>query len=309
MIRIPLGRPLAALLVLPAVLLLGGPSPSVGAGGTAGAAAPVPDRAHAHAYSRTRALEVVERRVIGTSVRGRDIVAYRKGNPAARRTVLVIGQMHGDEKAGTVTARWIRHRLPVDSDADVWIVPTMNPDGLAAGTRRNAHGVDLNRNFPTDGWVRTDPGSTTYGGPRAASEPETRAMTTFLREIRPQWIVSLHQPYGSVGRNSKTPLLVRRLGHDLHLPLEHITVGTPDDKSPRRWPAGTTPASPAAPSPWSTPAPRPAASRPLSPATGSWRPRSPTGEGQSCGSRCARAHAGPHDSLRTAQHADPSYAC
>jgi len=225
-IRIPLGRPLAALLVLPAVLLLGGPSPSVGAGGTAGAAAPVPDRAHA--YSRTRALEVVERRVIGTSVRGRDIVAYRKGNPAARRTVLVLGQMHGDEKAGTLTAAWIRHRLPVDSDVDLWIVPTMNPDGLAAGTRRNAHGVDLNRNFRTDGWVHTDPASITYGGPRPASEPETRAMARFLRGVRPEQIVSVHQPYGSVGRNDKTPRLVRRLGRELHLPLEHISVGTPD---------------------------------------------------------------------------------
>lgn len=182
-----------------------------------------------HAYSRARALEVVQRRVLGTSVRGRALVAYRKGNPDARRTILVIGQMHGDEKAGTATAGWIRHRLPVDSDADVWIVPTMNPDGLAAGTRRNARGVDLNRNFRTDGWVRTDPSSITYGGPRKASEPETRAMMRFLREIRPEVIVSLHQPYGSVGRNGKTPRLVRRLGRELHLPLEHIGVGTPDD--------------------------------------------------------------------------------
>jgi hypothetical protein len=227
-------RPSRAVLAVAAAglaLAVVGSSPSAGAGaGASGgggkATDPVPDASHA--YSRARALEVVERRVIGTSVRGRDIVAYRKGNPDARRTVLVLGQMHGDEKAGTVTAGWIRHRLPVDSDADVWIVPTMNPDGLAADTRRNAHGVDLNRNFPTDGWVRTDPDSSTYGGPRAASEPETRAMARFLREIRPDWIVSVHQPYGSVGRNGKTPKLVRRLGHELHLPLEHISVGTPD---------------------------------------------------------------------------------
>ena len=31
-----------------------------------------------------------------------------------------------------------------------------------------------------------------------------------------------------MGRNGKTPRLVRRLGHELHLPLEHISVGTPD---------------------------------------------------------------------------------
>jgi murein tripeptide amidase MpaA len=188
---------------------------------------PVPDRSHA--YSLTRAKQVVERRVIGTSVRGRDIVAFRKGNPDAKRTVLVIGQMHGDEPAGTVTAHWIRTRLPIDSDVDLWIVPTMNPDGLAAHSRRNARGVDLNRNWPTDGWVRTSRGSITYGGRRPASEPETRAMIAFLREVQPDWITSVHQPYGQVGRNGKTPLLVRRLARQLHLPIAHITVGTPDD--------------------------------------------------------------------------------
>jgi murein peptide amidase A len=96
----------------------------------------VPDASHA--YPLECAGEVVERRVIGTSVRGRAIVAFRKGNPDAARTVLVLGQMHGDETAGPVTARYLRTQLPVDSDADVWIIPTMNPDGRAAGTRRNA---------------------------------------------------------------------------------------------------------------------------------------------------------------------------
>ena len=67
-------------------------------------------------------------------MRGRAIVAFRKGNPDAARTVLVLGQMHGDEPAGPVTARYLRTQRPVDSDADVWIIPTMNPDGRAAGT-------------------------------------------------------------------------------------------------------------------------------------------------------------------------------
>lgn len=34
---------------------------------------------------------------------------------------------------------------------DLWVLDDLNPDGAAADTRQNAHGVDLNRNFPY-GW-------------------------------------------------------------------------------------------------------------------------------------------------------------
>jgi hypothetical protein len=30
----------------------------------------------------------------------------------------------------------------------LWVIPTVDPDGQRARTRKNAHGVDLNRNFP-----------------------------------------------------------------------------------------------------------------------------------------------------------------
>ena len=62
---------------------------------------------------------------------------------------------------------------------DLWVVPAYNPDGLARGTRRNAHGVDLNRNYPYH-WAPLT--GSYYSGPRPASEPETRAMMRFLRQ-------------------------------------------------------------------------------------------------------------------------------
>lgn len=182
-----------------------------------------------HGYSLARAKKVVERKVIGYSVQGRPIVAFRKGNPDARRKVVLLGQMHGDEPAGRATARYVRETLPVDSDVDLWVVPTMNPDGAALGSRRNARGVDLNRNWPTSGWV-PGPRDSYYPGPRPASEPETRAMKRFLAEVQPTFVASIHQPFGTVARTAKAPRYVRRLARHLGLGVRALPVRTAPGK-------------------------------------------------------------------------------
>jgi murein peptide amidase A len=128
--------------------------------------------------------------VFGHSVRGRPLVAWSFGSPLARRTVLVVGCIHGNECAGLAITTALRNE-PVPSGVQLWVVPEMNPDGTAADTRQNADGVDLNRNFPYL-WQRiTDP---TYdSGPRPASEPETRAAISLVRRLRPAVTIWYHQ--------------------------------------------------------------------------------------------------------------------
>ncbi|MEZ5116516.1 MAG: DUF2817 domain-containing protein [Candidatus Nanopelagicales bacterium] len=139
---------------------------------------------------------VPSRLVVATSVQGRQIVAVRRGDPAATRVLVVLGQMHGDEPAGIRVARAVlRQRIP--AGVQVWVVRTMNPDGRAAGTRRNARGVDLNRNFP-QGWRATATSPLYAPGRRPASEPETRGMLAFLRQVRPDLLVSFHQAYDAI---------------------------------------------------------------------------------------------------------------
>ena len=89
---------------------------------------------------------VLERVVIGHSVRGRPIRAFHLGEPGKRR-VLLVATMHGDEGRPRLILQALRDGRAIRG-IDLWVVPTYNPDGLARGTRKNAHGVDLNRNFP-----------------------------------------------------------------------------------------------------------------------------------------------------------------
>ena len=132
---------------------------------------------------------------VGRSVEGRAIDAYAFPGPATH-TVLVLGGFHGDEPKGVFVARrWI-DLLRADrsaSDHCRWVVvPLVNPDGYAKRKRRNAHQVDINRNFPTLNWTRTSRRSRMYGGPSPACEPETRAVMAVVKRFRPTRIVTIH---------------------------------------------------------------------------------------------------------------------
>ena len=166
-------------------------------------------------------------RVIGHSRKGRAIHAYYRGGPHAARVLVLVGQMHGDEHAGPRTARWVRVHVHPRPGTGIWVVPTMNPDGNARNTRKNARGVDLNRNWPTSGWRHAARGSRYYGGPRAGSEPEVKAMMRFLSRVKPYRIASLHQPLHAIGRGGHAPVWLRRLHHNLGLPVRYLGVGNP----------------------------------------------------------------------------------
>lgn len=125
--------------------------------------------------------------LLGRSWQGRPIRTVEVGDRSGTR-VLVVGCVHGDETGGIAVARALERLRP--HGLDLWIVPVLNPDGVAAGTRQNAHGVDLNRNFP---W-RWRPMSGVYAsGPRPLSEREARIAHRLILRLRPHLTIWFHQ--------------------------------------------------------------------------------------------------------------------
>ena len=125
--------------------------------------------------------------LLGRSWQGRPIEAVEVGNRSGTR-VLVVGCIHGNETAGIGIARALERLSP--RDLDLWIVPDLNPDGVAADTRQNGHGVDLNRNFP---WRWRPMGGVYDSGPRPLSEREARIAHALIVRLHPRLTVWFHQ--------------------------------------------------------------------------------------------------------------------
>ena len=151
--------------------------------------------------------DTTARSVLGRPIWSRDVPA--DGEPLR---VLVLGGIHGDEmSSSSLVFHWIAMAQTPPADTPVPIhwrfIPTLNPDGMFAKPARrvNAHGVDLNRNFPTPNWARNarqyweartrrDPRR--WPGNQALSEPESRFLLEQIDSFKPNLIVSVHAPYG-----------------------------------------------------------------------------------------------------------------
>lgn len=136
--------------------------------------------------------------IIGHSVQGAPIHAECYGREDAPLRAVVAGSMHGSEPGGIIIIKRLA-KLGAPPGVRMCLIPNLNPDGLAKGTRTNARKVDLNRNFP-DAWTAASAGPQYNPGPSAASEPETRAAMAFLSAFQPDLLLSNHQALNAVDR-------------------------------------------------------------------------------------------------------------
>ena len=157
------------------------------------------------------------RYLIGHSVKGRPIYAYEIGS-SHRRPVLVVGCTHGNETAGIAIANMLRQLAPPPG-VELWVIPVLNLDGRAADTRGNAHGVDLNRNFP---YAWRSLGGIFYSGPQPLSEPESRAAYRLILRIKPRLSIWFHQHLGVVDDSKGSIAVERKFAQLVGLPLAKL---------------------------------------------------------------------------------------
>jgi murein peptide amidase A len=155
------------------------------------------------------------RLVLGHSIDGRPIVAFVGGDTSAKRRVLVVGYIHGNERAGTAITT-VLTSLRVPAGVELWVVPTLNPDGGAADTRGNAHGVDLNRNFP---WHWQHLTGVYYSGPKPLSEPESKIAYRLILRLKPVVAIWFHQHLDLVDASGGNIAVERRFASLVHLRL------------------------------------------------------------------------------------------
>lgn len=144
--------------------------------------------------------------LLGISPGGRPIEAYTFG--VGEKEYLIVAGIHGGSEWNTIALAnelitYINeHPEVIPSDAKLYIIRNMNPDGEARGHdvdgRVNNNGVDLNRNFPTDNWSPewNRDGCWSYrsttGGAYGGSEPETRIVMGFIQQHSIQAMISYH---------------------------------------------------------------------------------------------------------------------
>ena len=128
--------------------------------------------------------------LFGHSGQDRPLRAERVGEGSVK--VLVVGSIHGNETAGHAVIARLRRSTP-PAGVELWLVDSVNPDGVRRGTRQNARGVDLNRNFGRRWAGGGGPFDTYFPGRAAFSEPETRAVRRLVRRLQPDVSVWYHQ--------------------------------------------------------------------------------------------------------------------
>lgn len=173
--------------------------------------------------------------IYGRSHLGVPLEVWRPAGPCR---LLMFAAIHGEEPETTFALSRALRQL-TEPSPHAAVVLAANPDGLIRGTRGNARGVELNRNFPTADWqpnpvphrsTLDDPRDVLLSpGPEAGSEAETKALIALIHELKPEVVIALHAPLACIDDANQSPLgrwLAERTGMAFVADVGYPTPGS-----------------------------------------------------------------------------------
>jgi protein MpaA len=180
------------------------------------------------------------KKVFGRTRLGAPLEVFGIDQPSVN--YLLLAGQHGTEPEGTLLLSSVL-RSTASEHLACAVVPCLNPDGLVRGTRGNASGVDLNRNFPAANWSadpvlyhwndEADTHVAISPGTHPASEPETQALINLITILKPKHVITVHAPLGCVDDPEASPL-AHYLAKESALPLV-TDIGYPTPGSLGSW--------------------------------------------------------------------------
>ena len=158
-------------------------------------------------------------RILGTSVQRRPIMCLQMGQ--GPDVIFIMATIHGNEAVGTPIVRrlawYLRQHRELLTGRMVVLMSVANPDGMVSGSRNNANGVDLNRNFEAKNRVNSK-----ESGKTALSEPESRIIKELILQYKPDRIVTIHQPLACIDYDGPGRMLAENMTQYCDLPVKKL---------------------------------------------------------------------------------------
>ena len=171
---------------------------------------------------------IVEKEIL--SPQNNKIQLLKAGETSIGSTVLLIGVFHGDEQDGEFLInkliKDIEKNPELTGNNKVLFIPCLNPDGKTKNTRGNSNGVDLNRNFPTKNWIKSEEKDEYYPGESPASEVETKFIIDIIEKYKPDRILTIHSPYKVINYDGPADKISEEMSRFNGYPVQ-VDIGYP----------------------------------------------------------------------------------